>query len=162
MLEESIVASTAERLKLAIDIRHTTAAEVSKKTGISKGSLSQYMTGKFLPKQDRLYILARCLRVSPVWLMGVDVPMEWSGNTTYETSIDDEIIATEKISAKEALESIKRDNRAVFKPLKKLLIAISDQTPNEEETELLCGYRKLSNEQKQTVAALIKTLLQSK
>jgi transcriptional regulator with XRE-family HTH domain len=71
-----IVATTAKRLRYAIDYRHTSAAEVSRKTGISRGSLSQYMTGKFSPKQDRIYVLAKHLRVSPAWLMGIDVPME--------------------------------------------------------------------------------------
>lgn len=76
MLSEHIVATTAERLKYAIEYRHTTAAEVSKATGISRGSLSQYISGKFSPKQDRIYVLAQHLRVSPTWLMGLDVPME--------------------------------------------------------------------------------------
>lgn len=78
MLPEYIVATTAERLKSAMEYRHTTAAEISKATGISRGSLSQYISGKFSPKQDRIYILAKHLRVSPMWLMGLDVPMEES------------------------------------------------------------------------------------
>ena len=75
-MASKIVATTAERLRYAISYRHTTAAQVSKETNISRGSLSQYMSGKFSPKQDRLYTLAKHLRVSPLWLMGIDVSME--------------------------------------------------------------------------------------
>lgn len=40
---------------------------------ISKSDLSQYVNGKFLPKQDKLTILGLALNVSESWLMGFDV-----------------------------------------------------------------------------------------
>lgn len=38
--------------------------------------MSQYISGAFEPKNDRLYLIAQALDVNPVWLMGYDVPME--------------------------------------------------------------------------------------
>lgn len=43
---------------------------------LSKSDLSQYVTGKVLPGQDKLTILGLALNVSEAWLMGYDVPME--------------------------------------------------------------------------------------
>lgn len=70
------IESISKRLNYAMSIRHISQAELSEKTKISTGSLSQYMNGKINPKQDRIFILARVLSVSEAWLMGYDVPME--------------------------------------------------------------------------------------
>lgn len=41
---------------------------------IRKNDLSQYVSGKTEPKQDKLSILGMALNVNEVWLMGYDVP----------------------------------------------------------------------------------------
>lgn len=43
---------------------------------ISKSLLSHYVSGKAEPRSKRLFILSKALDVSPVWLMGYDVPQE--------------------------------------------------------------------------------------
>jgi UDP-3-O-[3-hydroxymyristoyl] glucosamine N-acyltransferase len=40
----------------------------------------------FEPKQDRIYLIAKALRVSEAWLMGFDVPMERDKNIPTEES----------------------------------------------------------------------------
>lgn len=45
-------------------------------TEIPKSAISQYISGAFEPKQDRIYLMAKALNVSEAWLMGLDVPME--------------------------------------------------------------------------------------
>lgn len=42
---------------------------------IGRNDLSQYVSGKVEPKQDKLTILSMALNVSEAWLMGYDVPM---------------------------------------------------------------------------------------
>jgi transcriptional regulator with XRE-family HTH domain len=51
-------------------------SELCEKTGIPKSALSEYISGAYEPKQDRLFLMAQALNVDPVWLMGFDVPME--------------------------------------------------------------------------------------
>jgi transcriptional regulator with XRE-family HTH domain len=51
-------------------------SELCAKTKIPKSAMSQYISGAFEPKQDRIYLIARALSVSEAWLMGYDVPME--------------------------------------------------------------------------------------
>ena len=42
----------------------------------NKSDLSQYISGKTEPNQDKLFILSEALNVNVAWLMGYDVPME--------------------------------------------------------------------------------------
>ena len=65
-----------ERLKQAIEIRGMKQVELADKTGIDKGQISSYLSGKYKPKQENLSLLAAALDVSEYWLMGLDVPME--------------------------------------------------------------------------------------
>lgn len=64
------------RLAKALAIRGMKQHELCEKTKIPKSAISQYLSGLFEPKQDRLHIIAQALDVDPVWLMGFDVPME--------------------------------------------------------------------------------------
>ena len=66
----------AIRLKQALDARDMTAAELSRKTGISKASISRYLKGLWKPRQDAIYLIAQATDCSEAWLMGVDVPMD--------------------------------------------------------------------------------------
>lgn len=67
---------TKDRIKQALDIRDMKQSELSEKTGIDKGQLSSYISGKYKPKQNNLDLIARALSVDEAWLMGYDVPME--------------------------------------------------------------------------------------
>ena len=77
--------TTSERLKYLMDVRNLRQADVlrmiepyCKKLGVKipRNALSQYVTGKVVPKQDKLTVLGMALNVSEIWLMGYDVPME--------------------------------------------------------------------------------------
>ena len=71
----------AERLTQALDLRGLSAADLSRTTGVSEGTISCYKKGKYQAKQNRVYDFARALRVDPAWLMGYDVPMEPQGQS---------------------------------------------------------------------------------
>ncbi len=45
---------------------------------LAKNDLSQYISGKVQPGQDKLTILGKALNVNEVWLMGYNVPQEVS------------------------------------------------------------------------------------
>lgn len=66
----------ATRIKKALSVRKMTQTELCAKTKISKSSMSEYMSGKYVPRQDKVFIIAKALNVDPVWLWGYDVPME--------------------------------------------------------------------------------------
>ena len=64
------------RIKKALKFKGMKQADLCKLANIPKSSLSQYLSGDFEPKQDRIYLIAKALNVSEAWLMGFDVPME--------------------------------------------------------------------------------------
>ena len=70
------MATTAERLKEAMDLRGYKQADLVERSGINKGALSCYISGKYSPKQNNIYLLAKALNVNEAWLMGADVPMD--------------------------------------------------------------------------------------
>ncbi len=71
-----IISNTGDRLKLAMDKQNIKQSDLSKQTGIGKSAISQYLSYKVSPKQDKIFLLAKELNVSEAWLMGYDVPME--------------------------------------------------------------------------------------
>lgn len=81
--------TTAQRLKQVMNARNLRQVDVleaaepyCKKYGvkIGKNALSQYVSGKVEPGQERLTILGMALGVSEAWLMGYEVSMD--RNTT--------------------------------------------------------------------------------
>ncbi|MDE6661982.1 MAG: helix-turn-helix domain-containing protein [Lachnospiraceae bacterium] len=66
----------AERIREGMELRNLKQADLVEKTGISKGALSSYISGRYEPKQNNIYLIAKALSVNEAWLMGVDVPME--------------------------------------------------------------------------------------
>ena len=65
-----------DRLREALELRQMTAAELSRKSGVDKGSISNYLKGKFIPKQSSIFEMARALDVSPSYLLGFAVTIE--------------------------------------------------------------------------------------
>ncbi|MBX0283855.1 helix-turn-helix domain-containing protein [Ligilactobacillus salivarius] len=59
-----------KRLKEAIENMGITQAELARRSGISRASITDYLKGKYEAKQDKIYPLARALNVSEAWLMG--------------------------------------------------------------------------------------------
>ncbi len=69
-----------DRLQEAMRVRGMRAVDLVERTGIPKGTISYYISGKTEPKADRLYILAQVLDVNEAWLLGYDVPMRRADN----------------------------------------------------------------------------------
>ena len=70
------ISSVSIRLREAMNITGKTQADLAKETGISKATLSRYLSGKFEPKQIAVNKLAIALGVAEMWLWGCDIPME--------------------------------------------------------------------------------------
>lgn len=78
--------SFQSRLIEAMELNNIKAADLAKKTGLSKAQISQYTNGVYKAKQVALYKLAVALNVSEAWLMGHDVPMERSVANVHDNS----------------------------------------------------------------------------
>ncbi len=80
------VASTKERLMEAMKEANKIQSDLARETGLSKGTISRYLSGEVEPRQDAAYKLALALGVSETWLWGYDVPKE---RTTIQQKNDD-------------------------------------------------------------------------
>ena len=66
-----------ERSLKQVDILEMTKPYCAKyDVKMNKSDLSQYVSGKVEPNQDKLFVLSRALRVNEAWLMGFDVEKE--------------------------------------------------------------------------------------
>lgn len=67
-----------DRIKFLMEEKQITQTELSKRTGITQSSISDWLRGKYLPKQDKIDLLAKALDVTPAYLMG------WEEDTNIE------------------------------------------------------------------------------
>ncbi len=63
------------RLRIALDRSGKKQADLVRETGLDRGAISSYLSGKYEPKQRAIYALAVALDVNEAWLMGYDVDM---------------------------------------------------------------------------------------
>lgn len=100
----------ADRLNYAMQFRNMKQADLVRKTGIGKSSISTYLTGEYAPKQTNTYKLAEALHVNPSWLLGNDVPMELpiEEERRFPQSIQTEIIYSSPSSGDESTDELRR------------------------------------------------------
>lgn len=100
------VSTTAERLKEYMDKHNLKQVDILAKTEpyckkynvkMNKSDISQYLSGKTEPGQDKLVVLAKALNVSEIWLMGYD---EDDANVKQYNEDEDEKIAILNRNAK--------------------------------------------------------------
>ncbi|MDT4011859.1 LexA family transcriptional regulator [Staphylococcus simulans] len=65
--------SFKNRLKQIMSERNISQSELSRRTGIGRNSISDYLKGKYEAKQDKVFELAKVLNVNEAWLMGFDI-----------------------------------------------------------------------------------------
>lgn len=86
-----------QRLNEAFNASGMTQTELCNKTGITKGALSSYLSGRYFPKQRAVELLANALNVPIPYLLGWEEEMyiDENGNAipvSTLTPIDEEII----------------------------------------------------------------------
>ena len=82
-----------ERFIEAFHASGLSQTELCEKTGLTKGAISSYLSGRYYPKQKTIELLANALNVSINYLMGYEENMD---DNTSTFSID-EIMLIEKV-----------------------------------------------------------------
>ena len=105
----------SERICEAMKRLDVKPVELSRRTGISKSSISQYMSGYAAPKSDRIYLIAKALNVSEAWLIGYDEPMEKTPEIDYviNAPTSENLTPNEQIII-ERYRSIPEDKKSEF------------------------------------------------
>ena len=77
--------TTSQRLRQIMEERNLKQVDILNKVlpycakfdvKMNKSDISQYVSGKVEPSQDKLVMLGMALGVTEAWLMGLDVPFE--------------------------------------------------------------------------------------
>lgn len=86
-----LISSFSERFKKALEIRNIKPSKFSEMVDINKSTISQYLSGEYEPKRNRIDLFAKKLEVDEAWLIGYDVPMERRKNLTVGNEFKDPI-----------------------------------------------------------------------
>ena len=109
------IATTADRLREAMTARDKKQADLVRATGLDRGSISSYLSGKYEPKQKAINKLAIALGVSEMWLWGYDVPMERTEMQKKNDAIVDIVMKLRKddelLSMMEKISKLDADKR---------------------------------------------------
>ena len=99
------VSCTADRLRYIMQTRKLKQVDILRMcqpycikydVKMSKPDISQYLSGKIEPSQDKLIVLGMALGVQESWLMGFDVPESRDADTKKQPATDDELSATKQ------------------------------------------------------------------
>lgn len=120
---------TSKRLLEALNDKNMNQAELSRRSGVSESSLSHYINGSHKPSNLAAGSIAEILDVSPVWLMGFDVP-KFLPTEEQEKNNKEILFLVNNIC-----KSSKNKN------INKLLALINEMT--EEQIEMLYGMAKV-------------------
>jgi transcriptional regulator with XRE-family HTH domain len=82
-------AELRNRLREALDDRGMKPIELAEQADVPKSMISYYLSGKSVPKADRVYKMAQVLGVNEAWLLGYDVPkIRTPGQKKNDTLVD--------------------------------------------------------------------------
>lgn len=117
-----LVDTFAKRLQKALDINQMKPIQLSEKTGLDKSLISNYLSGNYKAKQDKLSLLADALNVSETWLMGYDVPLnDNNSNNKNMTELDQVLFSKVKELSEEDKKAVLGVINAIHKDIDKEL-----------------------------------------
>lgn len=119
--------SRARILELIDEYADGSRALFAEKTGISKGSISQYCNGKNTPSNVSAEKIADALGVNPVWVMGFDVP-KYTTTKKFDLS---------ELLEREYSQDISYKIRQLSSQRREMLLSYLDYLINDQEKEML-------------------------
>lgn len=122
-MEDGRQESCGDRIKKALQIKGMKQSDLCQITKIPKSAISQYISGAFEPKQDRIYLISKALDVSEAWLMGFEVPMDRQKNVSPS---EPELTEREKEWLKLFRELSEDEQDFITLKVQKLLDALKD------------------------------------
>ena len=77
-----------DRIKQLLFMTGDRQADLERKTGLAKSSVSSYLSGQRIPRQDKISAIADAYHVNPAWIMGYDVPMKKLSSSQADKDFD--------------------------------------------------------------------------
>ena len=151
---------TKDRMKEAMLRANKKQIDISRETGIAKGTISNYLYGKYEPKPEAVAKIAKSLDVSDMWLMGYDVPMRRNKkladyeDNPHELELHDYFETLETKEQKDIVEYVKAVSNGDKKAISPENLMLS-----EGEKILIDLFRRVPEEQQQLVLQMIRAAL---
>lgn len=114
----------ANRLSQALSVKGLKAADLSRMTSVSEGTISCYLNGRYEAKQQRVRLFAEALRVNPAWLMGYDVPMDSTPPAILSDPSPASAPATPQDPLQEVLDQLNQEGREKVLEYAQALVAL--------------------------------------
>lgn len=86
------VDTTANRIRMALESAGMKQTDLAREAEVDKGSMSHYLKGRYEPKQDVIFRLAKVLGVSEMWLWGYNCPKERPAEQKNNDIISDAVV----------------------------------------------------------------------
>ena len=67
--------NSQERLKELLMLNDETQADMARKSGLTRTTISRFVNGIQTPNQDSIDKISKAYQISPAWLMGYNVDM---------------------------------------------------------------------------------------
>lgn len=133
------MSTTSARIREGMELRSLKQTNLVEMTGISKGALSSYISGRYLPKQNNIYLIAKALNVNEAWLMGADIPMERISKK--ENLHPNETFPIHYKEILDVCQQLSASNRSKVLSYSKILL-----TTQKMEQELLAAYAHVNTD----------------
>lgn len=111
----------AERLNYAMAEAGLKQSTISDRTGISKAAISQYLSGKNTPNQNRVMALADATGVSFDFLMGYEIP-----------PVKEQKVPVKKITTADAARCLGKSKQFVRIGLQRGILPFGNAVPNDQ------------------------------
>lgn len=121
-----LVDTFANRLRKALNDANLTQSQLAEKTKIDKSLISNYLSGNYNAKQDKLSLISNVLGVTETWLMGYDVPMYEFEDKSFNEDLK-HLSELDELLFSKAKELSDEDKRAVIN----IINAIKKNADNE-------------------------------
>lgn len=114
----------SRRLQQAMNSNFIKPTELSNKTGIGKGVISSYLSGKYKPSDKNLELLSNALDVSEAWLRGYDIEISKDKVVSISNDINENEVDLKELKAliKKGLPHISQSEADVIKFIMKKTI----------------------------------------
>lgn len=76
MTEDELTELFIKRIRQRLNVNHMKRIDISRKSGISKNTISYYMTGQRKPTYDNVIRIAQALNCKPSELIDIDEMLE--------------------------------------------------------------------------------------
>lgn len=128
MNDDKRVASTADRLREAMNDAGMTQADLVRATEIHRSAISRYLLGEYEPKAHAVGRMAKALDVSEMWLFGYDVPKQRTATQKKNDTLAEVVVKLRSDDDfYEVVSMLAQLPPAEYASIKQLLVALNNK-----------------------------------